>query len=260
MPYFDTHAHIQDDRYKQDLPAVLQRAAQADVRQILVPGTDLADSQAALELARKFPALVCSVGFHPHEASKFSQADVLRLKSLAQAEKVVAIGEIGLDYHYDFSPRDKQRDVFRQQIELADELGLPMIIHEREATADCLAIITRAQSEGLLGSLPGVFHCFSGSWETARILLDMGFFLGFDGPVTYRNAKKALEIIRNCPRDRLLIETDSPYLTPEPFRGKRNEPARVTLVAAKIAEIWDCEPDEAGTISAANGHRLFRIP
>lgn len=259
MAYFDTHAHIQDERYEKDLSLVLHRAREAGVKQILVPGTDIVDSQQALKIARDHEGIYCAIGIHPHEAKTYDSDTISKLRTLAEYKEVVAIGEIGLDYHYDFSPRDVQKQVFRSQIELAHELDLPMIIHEREATADGLAMLERAVSDGILRDMPGVFHCFSGSWETARVLLDMGFYLGFDGPITYKNAKKAIDVIARCPRERLLIETDSPYLTPEPFRGRRNEPARVTLVAKKVAAIWNLKPDEAGDITTNNGCRLFSL-
>ena len=201
------------------------------VCRILLPSSDYEDACRVVSLAESNERLVCAVGCHPHEAAGFTieTADALALLVASHRQApVVACGEIGLDYHYDFSPRDKQRQVFRAQLELAFELGLPVIIHEREATADCLNILEKAASDGLLRALPGVFHCFSGSVETARIVLAMGFFLGFDGPVTFKNAKKPVSVVEMCPPDQLLIETDSPYLTPVPFTG----PAQRTCLSA----------------------------
>jgi TatD DNase family protein len=260
--WFDSHAHLQAESYADDRQEVLLRARKAGVERILIPSTNWSDSLDAIRLARQHEELVCAVGCHPHDASDFdkqSMDDWLKRVTQERMAPIVAIGEIGLDYHYDYSPREDQRRVFRLQLELAHELDLPVIIHEREATADGLSILEKAISDGLFKSEPGVFHCFSGSVETAKIVLQMGFYLGLDGPVTFKNAKKPLAVLEHCPQDRLLIETDSPYLTPAPHRGKRNEPAYLPLIGEKVAEIWGVSLDTAARLTNQNARRLFEL-
>lgn len=260
VAWFDSHAHLHDDDYASDWREVLERAISAGVSRILLPSSSLSDSERAVELALQDHHLSCSVGCHPHEASSFGETGADHLRSLVDRYKgnpVVAIGEIGLDYHYDLSPRPVQQSVFRQQLDLAFELDLPVIIHERDATADCLQILKEQAHAGRLRSDPGVFHCFSGSPETAAIVLKMGFHIGVDGPITFKNAHKPLEVIRHCPHDRLLLETDSPYLTPVPYRGRRNEPAYLPLIGEKVAEIWGLTVAEVARITKTNAERLF---
>ncbi len=262
VEWFDSHAHLQDVAFSSDLAAVLDRAYARQLGHILLPGASFADSQKALQLASQDDRLVCAVGCHPHEAKEFSNQsldDWHRLIQDDKAGKIVAIGEIGLDYHYDYSPRQLQQDVFYAQLELAHWAGLPVIIHKREATADCLAILKKAAAAGLLLARPGVFHCFSGSVETARLLLDMGFYIGLDGPVTFKNAKRPLAVASMCPLDRLLLETDSPYLTPVPLRGKRNEPANLPLIGAKIAELKEISLADLARQTTKNACRLFGL-
>jgi len=264
LEWIDSHAHLHSKPYAQDLVEVLACSHAAGVRTVLLPGTDLEDSQAALNLALHHPdlGLVVSVGVHPHDAKSLTPDSFQKLRELAlqhRGHPVVAIGEIGLDYHYDFSPRDVQRDVFRAQLELAQELDLPVIVHDREATADCLAVIAAVAARHPFRAVPGVFHCYSGSVETAAILLHQGFYLGFDGPITFKNARKALEVIAACPRDRLVLETDSPYLTPVPHRGHRNSPEYIPLIGAKVAEIWGCDIAEVAAQTTANARKLFDL-
>lgn len=264
LEWIDSHAHLHSNPYAQDLAEVLVRSHAAGVQMILLPGTDLEDSKTALNLALSHPGqgLVVSMGVHPHDAKSLNPDGLRQLRELAiqyRGHPVVAIGEIGLDYHYDFSPRDVQREAFRAQLELAQELDLPVIVHDREATADCLGVIAEVAARRPLRAVPGVFHCYSGSVETAAILLHQGFYLGFDGPVTFKNARKALEVIASCPRDRLVLETDSPYLTPVPHRGHRNSPEYIPLIGAKIAEIWGCDISEVAARTTANARRLFGL-
>ncbi len=264
LEWIDSHAHLQSNPYTQDLAEVLARSRTAGVQTVLLPGTDLEDSQTAIDLALRYPGqgLVASVGVHPHDAKSLTPDGLRQLRQLAiqhRGHPVVAIGEIGLDYHYDFSPRDVQRDVFRSQLELAQELDLPVIIHDREATADCLAVIAEVAARQPLREVPGVFHCYSGSIETAAILLKNGFYLGFDGPITFKNARKALEVIAACPHDRLVLETDSPYLTPIPYRGHRNTPEYIPLIGAKIADIWGCDLAAVAAQTTANARKLFGL-
>lgn len=264
MTWIDTHAHLQSKPYAADLDEVLTSCAAAGVRNILLPGTDLADSELAVALARRFAdrGLVAAVGVHPHDASAYTSETAAAVKALAiqnKGQAVVAIGEIGLDYHYDFSPRDIQQHAFRAQLELASELDLPVVIHDREATADTLAILTAVTADRGLREMPGVFHCYSGSAETARLILKQGFYLGFDGPITFKNARKTLEVLDMVPRDRLLLETDSPYLTPEPHRGHRNSPVYLPLIGARVAEIWGCDLAEVARQTTENARRLFGL-
>ncbi|HBP38511.1 MAG TPA: hydrolase TatD [Clostridiales bacterium] len=263
MAWFDTHAHLQDEAYDADRQSVLERAAFQNVTRVLMPACTLSDTRKALEIASRDSRLCCAAGYHPHEAAYFNDQVFHELKQLIQLHRrslIVAIGETGLDYHYDYSPRPAQQAVFRAQIELAHECGLPLIIHEREATADCLRILREAAADGLLLPRPGVFHCYSGSAETAATLLNLGFYLGVDGPVTFSNARKLPEVIRICPQDRLLLETDCPYLTPVPYRGQRNEPAYLPLIGAKVAAIWQISPEETARLTTANACRLFQLP
>jgi len=264
LEWIDSHAHLHSKPYAQDLTEVLALSRAAGIDTVLLPGTDLDDSRTAIDLALRHPGqgLVVSVGVHPHDAKSLTPDGLRQLRELAvqhRGDPVVAIGEIGLDYHYDFSPRDVQYAVFRAQLELAQDLDLPVIVHDREATADCLAVIAEASAQRPFREIPGVFHCYSGSVETAAILLRKGFYLGFDGPITFKNARKALEVIAACPRDRLVLETDSPYLTPVPYRGHRNSPEHIPLIGAKVAEIWGCDIAEVAARTTANARRLFGL-
>ena len=267
---FDTHAHIADSRYAEEgvaAEAVLKRASEAGVDKILIPSDSVETSQAALDYREAHNGecgikLYCSVGVHPHEASSYSdEAEKFILDSVdaRNTNGVRAIGEIGLDYHYDFSPRDVQRDVFARQLELAFVKDIPIILHEREATKDCLDIISDFYSRGRLRGNPGVCHCCSMSAESAKIILDMGFYLGFDGPITFKKNRKTPEVAAMCPADRMVIETDSPYLTPEPYRGKTNEPAMVLYVAKRLAEIKNMTEEEIAAVTYENGCRLYEL-
>ena len=253
---FDTHAHLYDERIFADSEGVIERALKCGVDTVLVPADDLKTSRLAVDFVQEWDGfrgidLYCSVGVHPHEASSYDDE--------VEKYKIKAIGEIGLDYYYDHSPRDVQRDVFRKQLKLAYELDLPFILHERDATKDCLDILQEAKKNGMLHETPGVCHCCTCSAEIAKILVDMGFYIGFDGPVTFKNNKKTPGVLQICPWDRIVVETDSPYLAPEPNRGMTNEPAFVTLVVEKIAELKGEKPQETARITKENGMRLFRI-
>ena len=264
--YFDTHAHLNDPRLAEDLPAVLARAAQAGLADILIASYDLPSSRLALEICARHGggpvALRASVGIHPHDAKEADDAafDVLRdlcLTGGGTGVLPVAIGETGLDYHYDLSPRDVQRAVFRRTMEMARELGMPVVIHEREATEDTLRTIRDLHAEGRLLPVPGVFHCFGGSPETAREVLKLGFFVSFAGPVTFKNAHRLLEAVKAVPPARLLVETDCPYLTPVPHRGERNEPAFVTHVAAAVAALHGLSVETLCGIVRRNAETAF---
>ncbi|OGW63408.1 MAG: hydrolase TatD [Nitrospirae bacterium RBG_16_64_22] len=252
----DTHAHLAMKEYDGDREAVVLRAREAGVSRIVSISTDAASARETVGLAEKFEGVFASVGVHPHDAGKIRPGDLEDLLALAAHPKVVAWGEIGLDYHYDHSPRDVQREMFRRQINLARTAGLPLVIHTREADADTLAVLEDERA----GELGGVFHCFSGDWSLARTALDMGFHVSFSGIVTFKKAEVLRGVARMIPSDRLLVETDAPFLAPVPFRGKRNEPARLSLVAACLAEVRSLPVEEIVRVTTENAARLFSPP
>ena len=252
---FDTHAHYDDESFDADRDAVLTALPEQGVGLILNPGCDVESSRKAVRYAAAYPHVYAAVGIHPENCGGCTAGDLDAIRALAQLPKTVAIGEIGLDYYWaENPPRDFQQQVLRQQLALARELALPVIIHDREAHADTLAIVRE------FPGVTGVFHCFSGSPEMARELLKMGWYLGFDGPVTYKNTRRAPEVAAVTPLDRMLIETDSPYMTPVPYRGRRNDSGYVHLVAEKLAEWKGVTPEEMARVTTENGKRLFRIP
>ncbi|MDR0380686.1 MAG: TatD family hydrolase [Oscillospiraceae bacterium] len=255
MTLFDTHAHYTDKRFDEDRDALLAALPAADVARVIVPGVDITSSRRGAALAEAYSYVWAAAGIHPHDAAHAPPDMEAALFALAGHRKVAAIGEIGLDYHYDFSPRDVQRAVFRRQMEAARALSLPVIIHDREAHADVLEIV-RAFPD-----VRGVFHCYSGSLESAKILVSLGWYLSFTGVVTYKNARRLLETAAWLPADRILIETDAPYLTPEPHRGRRNDSRHVRLVAEALARARGVSPEEIAALTWENGHRLFdKIP
>ena len=254
MPIFDTHAHYDADRFDSDRDALLSAMPGVGVGLVLDPGCDLPSSRAAAELAERYPHVYAAVGIHPENCGDFVPEHMDALRQLAREPKVVAIGEIGLDYYWpENPPRDFQQQVFRAQLELALELNLPVIIHDREAHGDSLAIVKEYPA------LRGVFHCYSGSVEMARELLALGWYLGFDGPVTYKNARKTVEVAEMVPLDRILIETDSPYMSPVPLRGKRNDSRNVFYIAEKLAQIKGMTTEELARLTMENGKSLFGI-
>ena len=252
---FDTHAHYDDEAFDADRDAVLTALPGQGVVLVLNPGCDVESSRKAVQYAAAYPHVYAAVGIHPENCGGYTAGDLAALRQLAQQPKTAAIGEIGLDYYWaENPPRDLQQQVLRDQLALAGELALPVIIHDREAHADTLSIIRE------FPGVTGVFHCFSGSPEMAQELLKLGWYLGFDGPVTYKNARRAPEVAAVTPLDRMLIETDSPYMTPVPYRGRRNDSGYVHLVAEKLAEWKGVTPEEIARITTENGKRLFRIP
>ena len=251
--YFDTHAHYDSGAFNTDRYEILGSMPASNVGLIVDPGCDLESSKAAIALAERFDFVYAAVGWHPEDMDKLSEEAYAELERLAEHPKCVAIGEIGLDYYWDDTKKEAQKALFVRQIELALTLSKPVIVHDREAHGDSLEII-RAY-----GELRGVFHCFSGSAEMAKELVRRGWYLGFDGPLTYKNARKTVEALEVCPLDRILIETDSPYLSPVPMRGKRNDSRNLRFIAAKLAEVKGITPEEAAEITAENGRRLFGI-
>lgn len=251
---FDTHAHYDSGAFNADRMEVLAGLPSQGVELVLDPGCDLPSSRTAVELAEAFPHVYAAVGVHPSECASWDGDTYSELRELAAHHKVKAIGEIGLDYYWkDGPPRALQQEVFHRQMELAEELSLPVIVHDREAHQDCLEVV-RAHP-----AVKGVYHCYSGSLEDAKTLVKLGWMLSFTGTVTYKNARKALEVIDYLPMERIMIETDSPYLTPEPFRGQRNDSSKVYRVAQTIADIKGLEVEEVARITWENGERFFRI-
>ena len=254
MPIFDTHAHYDADQFASDREAVLAALPGAGVGLVVDPGCDVASSREAVTLAERFDHVYAAAGIHPEDCAGCTDEDFGVIRELCRREKVVAVGEIGLDYYWkENPPRDFQEQVFRRQIELALELDLPVIIHDREAHGDSLRIVLDYPG------LQGVFHCFSGSPEMAQELLKRGWYLGFDGPITYKNARRAPEVAAITPLERIVIETDAPYMTPVPFRGKRNDSRYLPYVVEKLAEWKGITPEELTEITWQNGKRLFGL-
>lgn len=252
---FDTHCHLNDRAYDRDRREILVRAAEADVGLMLCPATDMASSAACIDLANTCDGVYAAVGIHPELAAGAMPEDAEKLRQwVLNEKKVVAIGEVGLDYHWPEPDRSVQQAVFIDMVKLAVELDVPIIIHDREAHGDTLDIL-RQYGKGIRG----VFHCYSGSLEMTAELLRMGFYFGFDGPLTYPNSKRARRVAENLPLDRILIETDSPYLTPQAHRGQRNEPAYVRYVAEELVALRNISVEEAARITTENGRRLFNI-
>ena len=267
---FDTHAHLYDSRFIEEGVApldVLTRASRAGVSRILIPSDSLQSSIASIDYVKSFDGvegveLFCSVGVHPHEASSWNlevENRIIEFIANRSELKVRAIGEIGLDYYYDLSPRDVQKAVYKRQLELAYELDIPFILHERDAAGDSMEILRSFYKAGKLRKNPGVCHCCSCSPEIAKELVKMGFYLGFDGPITFKNNKNSPLVIENTPLDRLVIETDSPYLTPVPNRGILNEPGYVPFVLEKMAEIKNLTVEEMSLITTNNALDLYEL-
>jgi TatD DNase family protein len=250
----DSHAHLDFSQFKNDREQVIRRALYAGLTAIVNVGTDLASSQRSAALARRHAPIYAAVGVHPHDAKTLSPESLTRLAEMAEEEKVVAIGEIGLDFYRDLSPRHLQREAFRQQIRLAIELDMPVVIHDRGAHDEVLDIMCQEEAH----RVGGVLHCFSGDLEMARAGLEMGFYIAFGGPITYGGGKKQ-QIARHIPLNRILVETDCPYLTPVPHRGKRNEPAYVRYVVEKLAEIRGVSFERVAEATGENARDLFGL-
>jgi TatD DNase family protein len=258
--FVDSHAHIDGEEYDADRDAVVERAREAGVRAILNVGTGDPRSgtfERAVRVAEKYEDVYAAVGVHPHDAKLFDEDASSQLQQLArESSRVIAWGEIGLDYHYDHSPREVQRDVFRRQLRIVRELSLPVIIHSREADEDTVNIL---RDEFSNSSMRGIMHCFGGSAQMAEDVLELGFMVSFAGNVTFKKAEDLRDVARRIPLERLLAETDCPYLTPVPFRGRRNEPARVREVAAGLAELHNLTTEEMGRVTALNFFRFFNL-
>ena len=251
---FDTHAHYDDAAFDPDRDALLSALPEFGVNLVVDPGCDVESSRAAVALAERFDHVYAAVGLHPENCGGCGDAEVEMIRRLAAHPKAVAIGEIGLDYHWDTNPpREFQQDIFRRQLALAVELDLPVIVHDRDAHGDSLAIIEE------FPKARGVFHCYSSSAEMAEVLLKRGWYLGFDGPITYKNARKAQEVAAVTPPERILLETDSPYLSPVPNRGKRNDSRNLLYIAQTLALWKNIAPEKLAQIAAQNGKQLFGI-
>lgn len=251
---FDTHAHLDDRAFDTDRAALLSQLPGLGLALVMNPGCSLASSRAAAALAENYDYVYAAVGSHPDAADEVTEDVLEQYRQLArQCPKVRAIGEIGLDYHYEDIPREVQQRAFRAQMALARELELPVIVHEREAHEDGMRIVEE------FPQVTGVFHCYSGSLEMAKVLIHRGWYIGFGGVLTFKNARKAVEAASHIPLDRLVLETDCPYMSPEPFRGRRNDPGRLHLVAERLAQLRGLSAEEIENITLENGKRLYRI-
>jgi TatD DNase family protein len=259
----DTHCHLNLNLFQSDLPDVLQRARQNGVERILVPGIDVATSRSAIQLCEQYPNLSAAIGVHPNYALTWNEVSLEELKALAGSPHVVAIGEIGLDFYRDFAPAALQKDILLTQLAFAAQILKPVIIHSRNALTELWQILF-TWHQGLvnqrspLAEFPGVLHSYDGDLDTALQAIELGFMIGISGPVTFKNAQERQTLVSNLPLESILIETDAPYLTPHPFRGRRNEPGHVLLVAEKIAQLHNRPVSEIAAITTRNANRIFR--
>ncbi|MDR0890348.1 MAG: TatD family hydrolase [Oscillospiraceae bacterium] len=251
--YFDSHAHLDSDCFDADRAEILADLENHQVSYVMNVGCDLASSEASVSLAEKYPCVYAAVGSHPDDADRLTDETLARYRELCKNPRVRAIGEIGLDYHYEDVPREIQKQAFVRQLELAEALCLPVIVHQRDAQEDAMEIIRKYPN------ICGVFHCFSGSAEFAQWLTARGWYIGFTGVVTFKNARRPLEVVRALPMDRIVIETDCPYMSPEPYRGRRNDSRFVPYVGRKIAEIRGMSAEEVAAQTTENAKRLFGI-
>ncbi|RKQ13845.1 TatD family hydrolase [Ureibacillus endophyticus] len=253
--FIDTHVHLNADQYEEDLQQVIDRALAAKVEKMVVVGFDRKTIEKAMNLAETYDFIYAVIGWHPVDAIDCTEEDLQWIEQLAAHKKVVAIGETGLDYYWDKSPKEVQQELFRKQIHLAQKLNLPIVIHNRDATGDVVKIL-REENAAFVG---GVMHCFSGSVETARECIAMNFMISLGGPVTFKNARLPKEVAKEIPLEYLMIETDAPYLAPHPYRGKRNEPSYVPLVAEEIARQKELTVEEVAQATTSNAVRFFNI-
>lgn len=244
---------MNDSKFAGDMDEVIRRANETGIGGIIVCGYDMPSSRDAVDLAERYECIFATVGVHPHDSKSYDDETAGQLVELSQHNKVLAIGEIGLDFHYDFSPRPDQFRAFEAQIDLAGSLGLPIVIHSRESNPEALQVI-KPHAANITG---GVFHFFSGDEDFARQVLDLGLYIGVDGPITYKSSEVQRQVVKYCPLDRILIETDCPYLAPVPKRGKRNEPAYALIVAEEVARIKEISVEELAEVTTQNARRLF---
>lgn len=249
--YFESHAHYDDERFDEDRDTLLASFPAEGIETVVNASSDIKSSKASIALSEKYPFFYAAVGVHPHEVENITEADIDELRELSKHPKVVAIGEIGLDYYYDLSPRDLQRHWFKRQLELADELKMPVIIHSRDAAQECFDIIKNSNVRN------GVIHCYSGSAEMAEEYIKMGFYIGVGGSLTFKNNKKGVETVEHIPIEKILIETDSPYLAPVPYRGKRNDSRLLKYVVERISQIKNIPENDICNITKNNAQNLF---
>ncbi len=249
--YFESHAHYDDERFDDDRDELLAELPADGIETVVNSSSDIASSRASIALAEKYPYFYASVGVHPHEVSKMTEADIDTLREMSKHPKVVALGEMGLDFYYDLSPRDSQRYWFKRQLELAEELDMPIIVHSRDASQECFDIISQSKVR------KGVIHCYSGSAPMAEDYADMGFYIGVGGSLTFKNNKKTVEVVEKLPLEKILIETDSPYLAPVPYRGRRNDSRLLKYVVEKISEIKNIPEIDICNITKNNAIDLF---
>jgi TatD DNase family protein len=251
----DSHAHLEMPEFKKDLEAVIQRAEESGVEYIFTVGTEKKDWKKALEIANSHPSIYAILGVHPHNAKEIDDETYPVLEELCQNEKVKAFGEIGLDFFRNLSPRDIQLKRFREQIGLAKELGLPIVVHDREAHQETMEILKSEKAE----ECGGIIHCFSGNYEMAKVCIEMGFYISIPGSITFKSAEGFREVVKKIPLESLLVETDAPFLTPEPFRGKRNEPSYVRYTAQKVAEIKNVSLERVAEATTENALRVYKL-
>lgn len=249
----DTHAHLDFDKLYNNLDEVIERARKKGVEKIINIGITVSSSQKSIEIAKNYEDIYAVIGIHPHDAKNAPENYLKELEKMAREEEVVALGEMGLDYFKDFSPRDVQMKVFKEQLSLAKDLNMPVVIHDRDAHDESIKAIKD------INGLRGVFHCFSGDWKVAREVLDLGFYISFPGTITFKKAQKLREVAKKMPHDRIMVETDCPFLAPEPFRGKTNEPAYVRLVAEAVAEERGISLEDLGEITTNNAISFFGL-
>lgn len=255
MELVDTHAHLDFPRFDEDRKEVIERAIDGGVKTIVNIGSDMTSSRNSVELSRRYNEIYSVVGIHPHNADSFNLNVSKKLKSLSENKKVVAIGEIGLDFHYDNSPREKQKQAFRAQLRLAKSLDLPVVIHTRDADEETLEILKEENAD----KIGGIMHCFASDKKMAKEILDLGFYIAFGGLITFKNLANLREVVKEVPMNKILVETDAPYLTPDPYRGKRNEPLYVKYVVKKIAEVKGLSEEEVAKKTTENAKKVYNI-
>ena len=252
--FFESHAHYDDKRFNEDRDELLKSLQQNGIDYVINIGADMKSSQMSVALAKKYDFIYTAVGVHPHDAASVTEADIETLRNLCNEKKVVAIGEIGLDYYYEYSPKEVQRDCFKHQLQLAEELDKPVVIHSRDAAQECFSMIEASKIRR------GVVHCYSGSVEMAKEYVKLGYYLGIGGVITFDKTKKLAEVVENIPMEHILIETDSPYLAPVPNRGNRNDSHNLLHIAKKISEIKQIPLETVAEVSFQNAVKLFQIP
>jgi len=251
--FIDVHAHLDDEAFEPDRQDVIQNIKKAGIV-VINAGSDMASSQMSVKLAEQYEFIYACVGIHPHDAKDVGKGYLEELKELSQSPRVVAIGEIGLDYHYEFSDREVQQKVFLEQLELAKTLNLPVVVHDREAHQDTFDIVKKS------GIKKGLMHCYSGSLDMAKEFSELGFYFSFGGVITFKNAKNPKKVATGIPLDKIMLETDCPYLSPEPHRGKRNDPTRIPIIAKTLAELKEKSIEEIKEITTANALKFYNIP